>query len=300
MRMIRIACRDNVLAVAQAHAVMQSIRNYDPTVVPELIPIRTTSDEMANHPEPPEGSLGAHAGELAQALRSGSVDLAVHALRDMPYEEDLSLPIVAVGRRDDPLDALVVSRHRADPDYKRPLGVSNECRSIQAARLHPDWTIRSIRGDTATRLAALDAGVYGGVIMPKAVVQTLQEPGRVYQTYTLTQVMPACCQGIVAVQGRAGEYIGYLAGFHDAGTWDCALAEMAFSKAMISLGENVFAAHAAARGGKLTIQGILGDRNMKLWVGGLSGRREDAVSIGAGLAARLKYEATPRKPREKR
>lgn len=299
MKTLRIACRDSLLAVAQAHVVMQAIRNYDPLVVPELIPLKTPADEMAHLPNLPPNMKRAHLAPLEELLRSGRVELVVHCLKDLPTDENPELPLVAVGARSEARDVIVISSRREEPDTSRPIGVSCQRRRVQIKNLFPTWKTGIINGDIMARLAALDSGIYGALVLSGAALIALRRQDRIHQTFSVGQMIPTCCQGIIAVQGRAREPVGFLAGFHDVDAWDMSLAERAFMRTIGGGDDAMAAACATVRGDKLNLHGMLADDKGKMWEGVLSGRREDAVQVGAALAARLMLDAAgPRAPRQ--
>lgn len=297
MKKIRIACRESVLAVAQAHMVVQAIRDYDPLIIPELVICKTPADKLSHLPRLPASLEKAHLPVLEEQLRTKQADLVVHNLQDLPFEENPDYPLVAVGRRMEPGYALVVSSKRNKPDHTRPIGISSKRHKIQLAKLYPGWESSIVNGDLTACLSVLESGVYGGLILPAASLTVTHHQEQIFQILPLHQMTPACCQGIIAVQGRAGEWVNYLAGFHNVDAWDMALAERAFGKAIGGDGaDSPMAAVAAIKDDSLTIQGLLIDRKGTVWEGILSGRREDAVQIGAALATRLKLNAAGPQP----
>jgi len=298
MKKIRIACRESVLAVAQAQVVMQAIRDYDPLVVPELVVCKTPADKLSHLPRLPFSLEKAHLPVLEEQLRSSQADLVVHQLQDLPFDENPDFPIVAVGRRMEPGYALVISSKRQEPDFSRPVGVAGKRQRIQLAKLYPNWKTAIVNGDLPACLSVLESGVYGGLVLPAASATVTYHQDQIHQVFPLNQMTPACCQGIIAVQGRAGEPVNFLAGFHNVDAWDMALAERAFGKAMGGDGTDspMAAAVATIKDNTLTIQGLLIDHKGKMWEGILSGKREDAVQLGAALATRLKLNAAGPKP----
>ncbi len=299
MKKIRIACRDSVLAIALAHMVMQAIRDYDPLVVPELMVCKTPADKLSHLPKLPMNLKKAHLPVLEEQLETGQADLVVHHLKDLPFDDNPAFPLVAVGRRMEPADALILSSKRTEPDFKRPLGIACKRQKIQLAQRYPGWKTGIINGDMQARLSVLESGVYGGLIVSAATLTALHQRERIFELLPSYQIIPTCCQGIIAVQGRAGERVNYLAGFHSVDAWDMALAERAFGKAIgIDRQDTMMAAIATIKENKLNIQGLLIDSKGKMWEGMLSGNREDAVQIGAALATRLKLDAAGPQPRK--
>lgn len=292
MKKIRIACRDNLLAVERAQMVIQAIREYDPLIAPELIRCQTPADQFSYLPKLPPSLQSAHLPVLEEQLRLDKADLVVHSLKELPFDDPPDFPLMAVGRRLEPGYALVLPTRSAEPDFNLPVGISEQKQQAILADLYPSWETELINGELETRLSLLESGRYSGLILSAASLIILRRQERVYRMFPVHQMIPSCCQGMVAVQGRAGESAGFLAGFHSVDAWDMALAERAFGKAIG--GERIeplFAALATVKKDQLTIRGLLMNQAGKRWDGMLSGRREDAVSIGAALAARLSMEA---------
>ncbi len=234
---------------------------------------------------------------LEEQLETGQADLVVHHLKDLPFDDNPAFPLMAMGRRMEPADALIIPSKRREPDFKRPLGIACKRQKIQLAERYPGWKTGIINGDIQARLSVLESGVYGGLILSAATLTALHQQKRIFELLPSYQMIPTCCQGIIAVQGRVGERVNYLAGFHHVDAWDMALAERAFGKAIGGeRDDTMMAAVTTIKENKLTIQGLLIDGKGKMWEGMLSGDREDAVQIGAVLATRLKLDAAGPQP----
>ena len=110
---IIIGSRDSVLAIKQAHIVMDSVRAGSPEIVFELATFKTTGDKMLNVSPDFLGGKGLFIKELEHALLDGRIDIAVHSYKDMPYEETEDIPVVALSKREAPFDVLVLYARRA-------------------------------------------------------------------------------------------------------------------------------------------------------------------------------------------
>ncbi len=298
MRVIRIACRDEASCLARAGSLMQAIRAYDPTFLPELVPV--AAGTPADSPETPEGVRAPWMDAIESRLRDGEVDLALHQLREFPYETDPALPIVAAGPRPLARVALVIAKNRSEPDFKKPLGIANLCHFYQLARLFPGWGAAGVVRDIFPRLEALDDGVYGGLALSRAALDFLRQPPRIFNVYSVAQLTPQAVQDLTVVQGRAGKSASYLIGYHSIDAWDMALAERAFARAMNRLGEASFLACAAVKEKKVTVRGVMLAKSGQLYEGELTGRRADVETLGAALASRLHVDAYPRPRRAPR
>ena len=280
MRIIRIGTRGSLLAVAQAQIIAAQISRTWPDVQTELVKIVTSGDRnMSPFSSDPAGIKSMFTLELEQALTNHDIDFAVHSLKDVPANINPNLPIVAYSRRADPRDALVLN------DDAGALGSSSLRRRLQLERLYPDREIIPIRGNITTRLAKLDSGEFGGVVLAAAGLERLGLTHRIARIFQLSEIMPAPGQGILACQGRLdGEY-EYLACVNDESSRDCAIAERSFSRAL-GAGCNVpIGAYAVTEGETLTLQGLfIDEKTRRFFRGEISGKRVDAEKLGQRLA----------------
>ena len=280
MRIIRIGTRGSLLAVAQAQIIAAQISRTWPDIMTELVKITTTGDKnMSPFSSDPAGIKSLFTLELEQALINHDIDFAVHSLKDVPANINPNLPIVAYSRRADPRDALVLN------DDAGALGSSSLRRRLQLERLYPDREIIPIRGNITTRLAKLDSGEFGGVVLAAAGLERLGLTHRIARIFQLSEIMPAPGQGILACQGRLdGEY-EYLACVNDESSRDCAIAERSFSRAL-GAGCNVpIGAYAVTEGETLTLQGLfIDEKTRRFFRGEISGKRVDAEKLGQRLA----------------
>ena len=280
MRIIRIGTRGSLLAVAQAQIIAAQISRTWPDIMTELVKITTTGDKnMSPFSSDPAGIKSMFTLELEQALMNHDIDFAVHSLKDVPANINPNLPIVAYSRRADPRDALVLN------DDAGALGSSSLRRRLQLERRYPDREIIPIRGNITTRLAKLDSGEFGGVVLAAAGLERLGLTHRIARIFQLSEIMPAPGQGILACQGRLdGEY-EYLACVNDESSRDCAIAERSFSRAL-GAGCNVpIGAYAVTEGETLTLQGLfIDEKTRRFFRGEISGKRVDAEKLGQRLA----------------
>jgi len=275
MKILRVASREGALGVAQAHDLMQAIRGRDPEIVPELVSLP-------------------HYAAMKQALKNGKADLCVHSMEVLPLELEKEFPIVAVSRRREARDVLICSAGRKEPDLNKPLGAQGSSRVAQLARLYPGWPIAAIDGDIESVLERLDKGEFGAAVLSESDLVFLGRQDRIHLALSVMSeslIITPCGQGIVAVQGRAGERVTFLVGYHDVDSWDMALAERAFSVEFLKTPGVPAAVRAGVQGNKISIHGIMKDQNGKQWEGVMSGAREDAARLGTALAARIQLDA---------
>jgi hydroxymethylbilane synthase len=284
MKTIRVGSRDSRLAVVQAELVIQAIRAAAPESRVELVTMKTTGDRILDRTLDQIGGKGLFVKELDAALLEGRVDLTVHSAKDLPMELTQGLPLVAFSRREDPRDALVLPEGVTELDPSKPMGCSSLRRKLQLEKLFPGVEVAPVRGNVQTRLRKLDQGQFSALILASAGLKRLGLEGRISRRFTTEEIIPAACQGILAVQSRAGEDVSFLSGFHDLDAADCLTAERAFVRELDGGCTSPVAAHATVEGETLNLIGFntRGERARS------SGPRSQAERIGVELAQRMK------------
>ncbi|MDR0858149.1 MAG: hydroxymethylbilane synthase [Oscillospiraceae bacterium] len=282
MKPIRILTRSSELAVKQAEMVIEAIRRYDAGLTFELILINTAGDTIQNRPLDEIGGKGVFVRELEAALLAGKGDIGVHSCKDMPGEDDPKLPIAAFSLRGDPRDVLVLPQCVSRQDLSKPVGCSSNRRAVQYARICPEARIAPIRGNVPTRLRKLDDGEYSGIILAAAGLARLGLTDRISRVFEISEMIPAACQGIIAVQSRAGTDTGYLEPFRNENAAKCAATERAFIR---KLGADCFApagVYAELKNGSVNITAMYSGK-----CGSAIAAEQDAESEAVKLAGRL-------------
>jgi len=287
-RKIRIGSRESKLAVVQSEMVMDLIRQAHPEIELELITMKTTGDIILDRTLDKVGGKGLFVKELDQALRDGRIDIAVHSLKDMPMDAPEDLPLLAFSKREDPRDALVLP-NEAKIDSEKPIGSSSSRRNLQLRRLYKGFPTAGVRGNVLTRLSKLDRGDYCALVLAFAGLRRLGLENRISRVFEPSEMIPAAGQGIMAVQGRAGENYDYLSCVNDKDSEAEALTERAFVRALDGGCSAPIAAFAQAEGDGIKLTGLyyIEDRDEYI-TGEISGRREDGEALGIELARRLK------------
>ena len=231
---VRIASRGSELALWQTRAVEAAIRAASPGTEVEIRVIKTTGDNIQDVPLAKIGDKGLFTKELDVALLTGQADLAVHSLKDVPTRVPEGLEIVAIGRREDPRDVLLLPPGRtgslAELSAGARVGTSSLRRIAQLRAVRPDLEAVDLRGNLNTRLARLDRGDYDAIILAAAGVLRLGWEARIAAYLDPAGWLPAVGQGALGVVARSGDerIRALLAGFHDPFTAACTGVERAF------------------------------------------------------------------------
>lgn len=285
---IVIGSRDSKLAVIQSEMVIDAIRTFDPGLDVELVTMKTTGDMILDKTLDKIGGKGLFVKELDRALMDGRADLTVHSLKDMPMEVSGALPLLAFSRREDPRDALVLRKGLAELPEKPVIGSSSLRRKLQLEKLFPDAEIRPVRGNLQTRLRKLDEGQFDAIVLAYAGIKRLGLEERVSRLFSPEEILPAACQGILAVQGRAGYEIPFLKDFDDEEARLAALAERSFVRTLDGGCSSPVAAYAEIHGGGITITGFYVDEKENQYTDRISGGKYEGEALGRELALSMK------------
>lgn len=284
-----VGSRESALAVAQAMTLVDYLRKTLPDTEIELLTMKTTGDRILDRTLDAVGGKGLFVKELDAALKEGRVDLTVHSLKDVPMETPWSLPLLGFSRREDPRDALVLPEGAAGLDLSKPIGSASLRRSLQLRALYPGCEIRPVRGNVQTRLRKLDAGEYGALVLAVAGLKRLGLERRVSRYFTVEEMIPAAGQGILAVQGRAGEDDSFLDGYFDPDARAAALCERAFTAALGGGCTSPVCAHARIEGELIFLRGLYYNEATGAYrTGEKTGAKSDAAALGAALAEELR------------
>jgi hydroxymethylbilane synthase len=202
---LRLGTRGGALALWQAREVARLIVASHPAVTVDLQIIRTTGDRVQGTPLAQVGAKGLFTREIEDALLEGTIDLAVHSLKDLPTSVADGLTLAAILERADPRDALVApagSRLDTLPPGTR-VGTSSVRRRAQLLARHPQLIVLDVRGNVLTRLARLDRGEYDALVLAHAGLQRLNLDARVAEVIDVAVMVPAAGQGALAVEARA-------------------------------------------------------------------------------------------------
>jgi len=222
---LTLGTRGSLLARTQSEQVAGMLRERGHEVA--LTVIVTRGDREQSKPVPELGGKGLFTVELEQALRDGSIDLAVHSLKDLPTDDTDGVAVVAIPPREDPRDALVARGRRLDdlPPGAR-VGTASLRRRALLASKRPDLEIAPLRGNVDTRLGKVASGELDAVILAAAGLHRIDRKDVIDEYLAFP---PAPAQGALGIQAStaaaAEEVRAALLALHDAGTARHVLAE---------------------------------------------------------------------------
>jgi hydroxymethylbilane synthase len=214
-----LGTRGSALALAQAELTGAALRREAPELTIEQKIFVTRGDlklDLSFIRASEAGGKGLFTRELEEALLAGTIDVAVHSLKDLPGHNPLGLEITAVLPRASTADVMIA--REAESLDALPLGSVLGTSSVRRARqlgwLRPDLVIEEWRGNVQTRLRKLgESERVGGIILALAGLERLGydlSSGRLeygawnFRVVSLGGVMlPAIGQGAIALQSRS-------------------------------------------------------------------------------------------------
>ena len=290
---IVIATRESRLAMWQAEHVQGLLRQLYPRCSVELHGMTTRGDQILDRPLALVGGKGLFVKELETALLDGSADIAVHSLKDVPMVLEDDFRLVAIGARENPLDALVSNKYNSLDDLPpgAVVGTSSLRRESQLRARHPYLAISALRGNLDTRLRKLDSGDYDAIILAAAGLIRLGLGERIRATWPAEASLPAAGQGALGIEAAAhrSDVAAWLAPLNDAGTAACVTAERAVSRALAGSCQVPLAAFAEMVDGRLRLRGLVAlPDGSRVAAAELSGSADAPEALGLELVKALR------------
>lgn len=197
--MLTIGSRGSQLALWQANWVKSRLEALGTECRIEII--KTTGDKIQDVPLSKVGAKGLFTKEIEEALRAGTIDLAVHSLKDLPTVLPEGLTLAAIPEREDVRDALV-GRKLDELAAGAHVGTSSLRRAAQLRALRPDLAVETIRGNVDTRLRKQAEGQYEAIVLAAAGLRRLGWADRIAELLEPERMCPAVGQGALAIETR--------------------------------------------------------------------------------------------------
>lgn len=204
---IKIGTRKSPLALWQAYYVRDAILKHQPDTTVELVEIVSEGDKHLETPLAKIGGKGLFLKELETALLDGSVDIAVHSMKDVTVQLPEGLHIPVICEREDPRDAFVSNHYTSLselPDGAK-VGTCSLRRKSQIAAKYPALQLIDLRGNVNTRLGRLDNGDFDAIILAAAGLMRLEFNQRIAAFIEPEEMLPAVGQGAVGIECRQGD-----------------------------------------------------------------------------------------------
>ena len=191
--------------------------------------ITTTGDTIQDKRLSEAGGKGLFSKKIEEELIDGKIDLAVHALKDMPSNETKGLITNCFLERNDPREILISKDNKTIKELapNSIVGTSSFRREFQLKKIREDLNYKLIRGNVDTRIKKLKDNLYDAIILSYAGIQSLNLIEYISQTFSTSEIIPSAGQGVVALQCRENdkELINLLGKVNHQLTHSCVLAE---------------------------------------------------------------------------
>ncbi|WP_373231398.1 hydroxymethylbilane synthase [Cohnella sp.] len=208
MRNIIVGSRQSTLALTQTNQTIQLLQELCAgagfSCTFEVKPIITRGDRILDVTLSKVGGKGLFVKEIEQALMDQEIDLAIHSMKDMPFELPEGLMIGAVPKREDPRDCLISKDNLSLDDLPKgaKVGTSSLRRGAQLQAYRPDLRIESIRGNIDTRLRKLKEEGFDAILLAAAGLHRMGWKDRITAYLPPEICLPAVGQGALAIECR--------------------------------------------------------------------------------------------------
>ena len=287
MKTLRIGSRGSALALWQANHVRTRLAELH-GVETEIIRIHTSGDHFQAAAIAQIGSKGVFIKELEDALLAGSIDLAVHSMKDVPTETPQGLAFPAISERKDVRDCFI--SHRGVTLEKLAAGSrvgTSSLRRQAQLRLHrPDLEPVELRGNVDTRMKKVAAGAYDAIILAKAGMDRLGISEKITEVLSTEIMLPAVGQGALGIETREAdrETSSLVTALDDEGARVCVTAERALLRELEGGCQVPLGAWARLEAGGLLLEAcVLSPDGKQHLRREQSGHAEDAEKIGKRL-----------------
>jgi hydroxymethylbilane synthase len=263
MQGLRLGTRGSQLALAQARKVAAAIETAQrwPDGWVQIVEITTTGDKIKDRPLADIGGKALWTKELDRALLEGEVDFCVHSMKDVESIRPRAIHIAAVRPRGDVRDRLIGAESIDALKQGAVIGTSSPRRAAQMQRLRPDLKIVPLRGNVETRLAKVEAGEVDATLLSCAGLKRLNiDVGTAIPTEV---ILPAPGQAVIGMECRTDDNRtqSVLTTVNNQITYDCVMAERAFTRALGGTCSSPIAAFCVLEDGDLRMRGQLFSAN---------------------------------------
>ncbi|MBC8307633.1 MAG: hydroxymethylbilane synthase [Pelagibacterales bacterium] len=195
----------------------------------EIKSISTTGDTIQNTRLSDYGGKGLFSKTIEDELLRKKIDIAVHALKDMPSDETEGLITNCFLERNDPREILISkdNKHIKNLVPNSIIGTSSFRREFQLKKIRGDLNYKLIRGNVDTRIKKLNDNLYDAIILSYAGIQSLNLDKNISQIFSTSEIIPSAGQGVIALQCKENnqELIKLLNKVNHQSTQNCVQAE---------------------------------------------------------------------------
>jgi len=295
---ITIGSRGSKLALIYAQKAKDKIiqktnLNHQDIMIKE---ITTKGDQIQDVRLSEVGGKGLFSTNIEKELQKNNIDIAVHALKDLPALDTKGLIVDTFLERNDPREILVTNNKEKLKDLKSNaiIGTSSLRREFQIKNIRSDLSCKLIRGNVDTRIRKLKDGLYDAIILSYAGINSLKLNDYISEIFSTRDIIPSAGQGIISLQCREddNEIVSILKKINHSETYYRANAERNVLKILEGDCETAVGVHAEINANTITLEAELFslDGSQKFYEKKTS-ELENAIELGKEVGQKLKIKS---------
>jgi hydroxymethylbilane synthase len=258
--------------------------------------ITTKGDQVQDKRLSEVGGKGLFSTNIENELQDKKIDIAVHALKDMPANETNGLRTNAFLERNDPREILITrdKKKLKDLQIEAIIGTSSYRREFQIKKIRSDLKCKLIRGNVDTRIKKLNDGLYDAIILSYVGIKSLSMEDKISEIFSTQEIIPSAGQGIISLQCRNNDkdIISILNTINDQKTYLRAHAERNVLKVLEGDCETAVGAHSIIKGDEIVLEAELFSLDGKQrFYERKSSKIENAKSLGEKVGNILKVKS---------
>ena len=223
--------------------------------------ITTKGDQVKDVRLSEVGGKGLFSTNIEKELLDKKIDVAVHALKDLPVIKTKGLITNTFLERNDPREIIITANKKKLKDLKpnAVIGTSSFRREFQIKKIRADVSCKLIRGNVDTRIKKLNDGLYDAIILSYAGIKSLKLDNKISEIFSVEDIIPSAGQGIISLQCREGddEIISILKKTNHTETYQRANAERNVLKVLEGDCETAVGVHAIVKDSKIILEAEL-------------------------------------------
>jgi hydroxymethylbilane synthase len=258
--------------------------------------ITTKGDQVQNKRLSEVGGKGLFSSNIEKELLDKKIDIAVHALKDLPIIKSKGLVVEAFLERNDPREILISINKKKLKDLKpnAVIGTSSYRREFQIKELRSDIKCKIIRGNVDTRIKKLNEGLYDAIILSYAGIKFLDITDQISEIFSVQELIPSAGQGVIALQCREDDnkIISILKKTNHSETYQRVSAERNVLKVLEGDCETAIGVHATVEGTEVVLEAELFSLDgTSRFYEKKSSKIENAKDLGKDVGKRLKTKS---------
>ena len=298
---LRIGTRGSPLALAQTEEVRRRLAAAHDDLETgdiEVVIIRTTGDRVQDRALAEVGGKGVFSKEIEDALLAGSIDIAVHSMKDMETRLRDGLAVPCLLSREDPRDVFVSAKasRLAELPADSVVGTGSLRRAAQIRHGHPALNVAPLRGNVGTRLRKVEEGEVDATLLALAGLKRLGLVDKATSILDEDEILPAVGQGAIGIECRVGDpaMADRLAPLNDEDTMTCVSAERAMLEVLAGSCRTPIAGLARIVAGECRFRGlVVSPDGGELHEAERRGSPAEAVAMGREAGEELRARAGP-------